>query len=106
MPVEPRQTRQLEWIVPTTDANLSGRFMAYDADTIVVSADNLAGAETVNILMISGRTTLQVLMSDNITPATLTAVLQGLVLKGGPTYLFDKSATAGACGVYVDVNRP
>lgn len=96
------ETRQFDWIPPTTSAVTSKPFSAYNMDAIVVMADNLTGGETVNILVVAGTGTLQVLLSDMVTPATLTATLQGLVLEGGPAYIFVKSSTASACGVYVD----
>lgn len=97
------QTRQFAWVPPTTSAVTSKPFTAFDADAIVVYADHLTGGETVNILVVVGSNTLQVLLADMVTPATLTATLQGLVLEGGPAYVFDKSATSSSCGVYVDV---
>lgn len=99
------QTRQFAFIPPTTSAVTSKPFTAYNSDAIIVMADHLAGGETVNILVVAGDNTLQVLLSDMITPATLTATLQGLVLEGGPAYIFVKSATASPCGVYVDVKN-
>jgi hypothetical protein len=70
-------------------------------DSLIVTADNLGVGETVNILVIAGLTELQVLFPDG-TDATLTPTIQGCALTGGPSYVFVKSVTAAACGVYLD----
>jgi len=98
----PYNDGQAIWVAPTTDAKVSSPFTAKPYEFFVVSADHLAGGETVNIQIRVGTTLVQVLMPDMVTPATLTATLLGLALLGGPTYVFSKSATASACGVYID----
>jgi hypothetical protein len=92
---------QFDIIAPQTAAKQSDEIPTNMYDSCVVTADNLAGDETVNILVVAGTTLLQVLFPDG-TDATLTATIQGCALTGGPTYVFDKSSTAGACGVYLD----
>jgi hypothetical protein len=89
-------------IAPTTGAKTSNPFTSKYYDWFVVSADHLAGSENVNIFIRSGLVLTQVLMPDMTTPAKLTSSLLGLALLGGPTYVFVKSATASACGVYID----
>jgi hypothetical protein len=98
----PDNDGQAIWIAATTAAKVSNPFTSKPYEFFVVSADHLAGGETVNILMRAGTTLVQVLMPDMTTPATLTATLLGLALLGGPTYVFSKSITASACSVYVD----
>lgn len=95
------QANQFNYIAPTTDAITSPPFDTKMYDTVVVSADKLSGGETVNILAMIGNTPTQVLKLDG-TAATLTASVLGLIIKGGPPLIFDKSNTALACGVYLD----
>jgi len=95
------QANQFNYIAPTTSAKVSPPLDTRMYDTLVVSADNLSGGETINILTVVGTTNIQVLKLDG-TAATLTATTLGLILKGGTQFVFDKSATAVACGLYVD----
>lgn len=91
---------QIQVIVPTTSAVTTNPFPTDQYDTLVVSADALAGGETINIQALVGATTVQVLKLDG-TNATLTASLLGLIIKGGLPLVFVKSSTASACGLYV-----
>src|ERR1700679_2355265 len=92
---------QFDVIASTTNTITTSPIPTDMYDSLVVSADNLGSGETVNILMVAGSTNLQVLFPDG-TVATLTPTIQGCALSGGPSYVFVKSATAGACGVYID----
>jgi hypothetical protein len=89
-------------IAPTTSAKVSNPFTSKTYQWFAVSADHLTGVEEVNIQIRSGAVLVQVLMPDLVTPAKLTATLLGLALLGGPTYVFTKSTTGSACGVYID----
>jgi hypothetical protein len=93
---------QIIAIAPATATKTSNPFTSKSYEWFVVSADHLAGSENVNILIRSGLVLTQVLMPDMTTPAKLTASLLGLALLGGPTYVFVKSSTVAACGVYID----
>ncbi len=93
---------QFTLIAPATGAVTSKPYTSKVYQVVTVSADALAGAETVNILAKVGSTLVQVLMPDLTTPARLNNLLTGLPLIGGPTYVFVKSSTASACGVYID----
>lgn len=95
---------QIAFIPPQTAAVTSGVFDANDCDAIVVSADNLAGAETVTLKVICGANAKQV--TDIYAVAiNLTATLSAVALEGGAQYQFVKSVTAGLCGVYVSVKN-
>jgi hypothetical protein len=92
--------------IPATDAAVtSPSFPTNMYDEIIVTTDHLAGGETVNIQVVAGTTAVQVLLLDGTTLATLTATLQGLILEGGPSYVFVKSVTANPCGVYIDCKQ-
>lgn len=101
MPV-PINDGQITQIAPTTAAKTSKPYTTKYYPWFVASADHLAGSETVNILVMVNNVATQVLMPDLVTPAMLTVALPGLPLIGGMTYIFDKSSTAAACGVYID----
>jgi hypothetical protein len=93
------------WINPTTAAKTSAPFEATDAGSIIVSADALAGGETVELFVQVGNATVGytnvVVAYIDGTPAVLTPTLPALCLEGGSNYVFVKSVTVGACGVYV-----
>lgn len=86
---------------PTTAAMTSNPFDSSQYDSITVSADNLAGAETVTLQVLSGSNAKQI---TDIYGATinLTAMVSAVVLEGGPVYIFVKSVTAGLCTVIVN----
>jgi len=88
------------WIQPITLAKTSAPFDATDAGSIVVSADNLQTTETVGLFAVSGSANVVVATLDG-TPVVLKATLPAVCLEGGTKYVFVKSITAGACGVYV-----
>ncbi len=92
-------------VKPTTSAVTTNPFPTTMTQWIIVTADALVSAETVNIQVNVGGTATQVLLSDMTTPAKLTASVLGLRLAGGPSYIFVKSVTASACGVYIDSLR-
>ena len=95
---------QMAFLAPQTAAATSGVFDASDCDAIVVSADNLAGAETVGLRVMSGANAKQV--TDIYAVAiNLSATLPAVALEGGAQYQFVKSVTAGLCGVYVSVKN-
>jgi hypothetical protein len=66
---------------------------------VVVAADNLAGAEEVDIyILVNSR---YVLACDSEGDAVkLTATAPSRVLPGGPVYAFLKDATVGASGIF------
>ena len=85
---------QMAFLAPQTAAATSGIFDASDCDAIVVSADNLAGAETVGLRVMSGANAKQV--TDIYAVAiNLSATLPDVALEGGAQYQFVKSVTAG-----------
>ena len=95
---------QIAFIPPQTAAAVSGVFDASDCDAIIVSADNLAGAEVVNLQVMCGANAKQV--SDIYAVAVnLTATCPAVALEGGAQYKFSKGITAGLCGVYVSVKN-
>lgn len=77
------------------------RYRTDQFDSVTVSADNLAGAETVQLLVVAGLTPKQVTDIYG-TAINLTATVSAVALEGGPDYVFIKSATAGACGIYTN----
>ena len=77
------------------------RFSTNQYDSVTVSADNLAGAETVTLLVVAGLTARQVTDIYG-TVINLTALVSAVALEGGPDYIFVKSATAGVCGIYTN----
>lgn len=93
---------QIIVIAPATLTKTSEPWTSKYYQWFTVSADHLAGVEEVNILIRVGLVLTQVVMPDLVTPAKLTVATPGLPLLGGPTYVFVKSSTAAACGVYVD----
>ena len=88
------------WIKPKTAAETSAAFSATDAGSIVVSADALAGGETVDLYAKAGDVNVVVATLDG-TPVKLTATLPAVCLEGGIDQVFHKSVTASDCGVYV-----
>lgn len=93
--------QQFDVIAPITTIYTTSPQPTNMYDSLVVTADNLGVGETVNILVVAGQTSIQVLFPDG-TPATLTSDIPGCALTGGPSYIFDKSLTASPCGVYID----
>lgn len=73
--------------------------------SVTLSADLLAGAETVTVYQAitppGGTTTYTPAVNSNGAAAVLTASLSACNLPGGLEYAFVKSATAGSCGVYL-----
>ena len=69
---------------------------------IVVSADNLATGESCSLYMLAGAT--WVVVADlSGSPVVLTPNIPTVSLAPGPVYGVTKTATAGACGVFVDL---
>lgn len=89
-------------IAPQTGAKVSPAFDARGLDGLHVSADVLAGAEVVNILIVAGSTN-KTLTDAAGTAIKLTNAVPSVYLQGGTFYVFDKTATVGACGVYVNM---
>jgi hypothetical protein len=92
------------YISPQTAAKTSPVFDARGCDGFHVSADNLAAAEVVNISVVAGSTN-KVLTDAAGVAIKLTATVPSLYLQGGTFYVFDKTITAGLCGVYVNVKQ-
>jgi hypothetical protein len=88
-------------IPATTGSATSQVYDASQYDSITVSADNLAGGETVTLQVVAGATPKQITDIYG-TVINLTATVSAVALEGGPFYQFVKSATASACAVYVD----
>ncbi len=88
------------WIKPTTLVKTSAPFDATDAGSIVVQADALASGETVGLFSVAGTTNVPVSTLSG-TPVVLTPTLPAVCLEGGSKYVFVKSVTVSACGVYV-----
>lgn len=91
-----------EVVASQTGAKTSEIWDARACDSITVSADNLAGAEKVQLLVIAGATAKQVTDIYG-TAINLTVNCSSVALEGGARYQFAKDATAGACAVYVSV---
>jgi hypothetical protein len=89
-------------IAPQTGAVVSQIWDATACDNITVSADFLAGGETVTLQVVAGDTFKQITDIYG-TVVNLTATISSVALEGGARYVFTKSATASACGVYVSV---
>lgn len=71
---------------------------------VIVAADNLAGAEEVDIFVwVNGG--WETLVDSAGTAKKLTATITMLTLDGGPRYAVTKDTTAGACGVFVSRQR-
>lgn len=73
-------------------------------ENIVAVADNLAGAEEVDVFIKVG-TNYVIAYDESGSAYKLTATRTSIPLPGGPIYGFTKDATAGACGVYVALSR-
>jgi hypothetical protein len=71
--------------------------------TVTFSADNLAGAEEVDLFVNVGGTWKTLVDADGAA-VTLTVNKTFATVEGGPTYAAVKDATAGACGVFVDLH--
>lgn len=69
---------------------------------IFLLADNLAGAEEIDVYIMAGNTWVLVADPATGTPIRLTAAIPSQVFRGGALYGVLKDATVGACGVYVD----
>lgn len=93
---------QFIYISPQTAAATSPIFDARPTDSITVAADNLAGAEIVQLLVIAGNTAKQVTDIYG-TAINLTLNCSSVALEGGAQYQFRKDVTVGICGVYVSV---
>lgn len=88
-------------IADTTDAVTVQRpINTAGAHSIVVSANNLAGAEEADLYVKVGAG-WEVLVDAAGTARKLTAAITMLTLDGGPRYGVTKDLTAGACGIYV-----
>jgi hypothetical protein len=85
-----------------TAATTSIIWDARACDSITVAADNLAGGEIVQLLVIAGTTAKQVTDIYG-TAINLTVNCSSVALEGGAQYQFRKDVTAGACAVYVSV---
>jgi hypothetical protein len=68
---------------------------------VIVSADNLATTEEVDIFVNVGGT-WKTLVDASGTAVKLTATITFQNLQPGPCYAVVKDATAGSCGVFVD----
>lgn len=67
---------------------------------IVIGANNLAGAEEVDIYVRVNETWVILADPQSGAPIKLTSTVPTQNLRGGPLYGVLKDATAGSCGVY------
>lgn len=70
------------------------------AQDIIISADNLATTEEVDVEVYVGNDTYKAYRSGGAV-VVLTATEYVKTLPAGPTYRLKKDATAGACGVII-----
>lgn len=90
-------------IIPSqTGTKTSPIYDARACDSITVAADNLAGVEKVQLLVIAGTTAKQVTDIYG-TAINLTVNCSSVALEGGAQYQFIKDVTASSCAVYVSV---
>lgn len=96
--------RQQTAIAPVTDAVAVTTLVdASNHEWLTVCADNLAGAENVDIYLKAGNTWVLAPNRALDGAAVLTATITALRLEGGLEYGVRKDATAGACGVYFNL---
>ena len=84
-----------ELLVPKTGADSTKKIHINNDRYVSVSANNLAGAETVSFHINQGGT-----WAAPVPAIELTATENYIQLAGPNTYLAVKSVTAGACGIY------
>ena len=84
----------------TTAANATAEANARGYTSIVLSADNLAGAEVVNIYIHGSKA----VTDSSGTVKTLTASIPAIELAGGVVYTVSKPVTAGACTIWMSPN--
>ena len=94
---------QMTVIAPLTGAVVTQAVVQSDKyPWVFISADNLAGAEEVDIYFRSGNSWVVVADPATGNAVKLTTAIPVQILRGGGLYGVLKDATAGACGVYVD----
>ena len=101
--------QQITVIAPITAA-ATGTFDAGGYEYIIVAADDLGGAEEVDIENLAG-STFKTTTNESGTAQKLTASISSLRLTGGTVYKFSKDLqTSGpparASGVYVQLGTP
>jgi hypothetical protein len=87
-------------ISPTTAAVTAKAPFNVRGSAVIVAADNLAGAEEVDIFVKVG-SGWETLVDSAGTARKLTATITMLTLEADAVYAVTKDATAGACGVFV-----
>lgn len=89
-------------LIPATTAAQAVQqpFPTVGSAFVIVGADNLATIETAPLWILIGATYKPIIDATG-TVVTLTAAIPYIQLPGGPIYAATKSATAGACGIYV-----
>lgn len=88
-------------IAPVTDAVAAHVLVdASNHEWVMLAANNLAGAEEVDILIRVGGGYVAAPNQAQTGPAKLTATITAVKMEGGLEYAVLKDATAGACGVY------
>jgi hypothetical protein len=97
------RTRNITIVAPQT-AGITAKLNTRKCDTAIVSADNLAGAETVTISQLVNGTAKAVLDAAG-DAVVLTATLASVALEGGPMYSLVKSSTAGSCGLFAVLRK-
>ena len=89
-------------IPPATAAQATTQgFETNGYERIMVCADNLAGAEEVDLFIEAGGTFVALPDAAMTGTAKLTATITALALDAGYRYGVRKDSTVGACGVYV-----
>lgn len=89
-------------LIPATTAAVVSQVLVQSDKhhAIFLSADNLAGAEEVDIYYRAGNTWVVVADPSTGNAVKLTASIPVQILRGGPLYGVLKDATAGNCSVY------
>jgi flavoprotein len=100
------RTKNVEIISARTAAvvNTAAKLVTNKYDTVIVSATVLAGAEEVDVYILSGGVMLVV--TDSAGDAVkLTATAPSVTLEGGPMYAFAKDSTVGQCALKAVLRR-
>ncbi len=88
---------QIQLSVSQTGATTLTQVNAQSYPSIILSADNLAAAEEVDIYYENGK----VVTDSSGTAIKLTATITAVPLLGGVIYFASKDVTAGACALFM-----
>ena len=92
-------------VINSTAAVASATFDAGGCASIIVAADNLVGAEKVEVYVVEPVNENETAVYADGVVVELTPAQPQIVLEGGPRYLFSKTATTGDCAVDVFPRR-